>query len=140
MKRFNVLCYFCSIFLCDFAVGSDLSFRLGKATPFLSICSLKNDLYETNNIVSFTNNMLSKVYNSLEKSQKEAAALGANEFFDQLSYQAELGVIKEEEVYALPRCERYAANILKEICVDNENEVKVTVSKCKKAKNIFQVF
>ena len=134
MKKIKFIFFMSIIFVCNYAIGNDLHFQLGKATPYLSVCSLKNDLHQTDTIVDFTNDVLSKAFNSFNETQKNVAALGSSEFFDQLSYQAQLGVIKEEEVYSLSKCERYAANVLKEICLDNASEFTFSKLTCKKAK------
>jgi len=123
----------CYIF-CQFATGNDLYFDVGKATPYLSVCSLKNDLSESNTIVDFTNDLLGKVYHSSGETEKDVIALGTNEYFDQLSYQSALGVTEEYELYTLPRCERYAVSLLKKLCSDKASKLPLLKLTCTKVK------
>ena len=69
-------CFLSAIFFCQFATGNDLYFDVGKATPYLSVCSLKNDLSESNTIVDFTNDLLGKIYHSSGETEKDVIALG----------------------------------------------------------------
>ncbi|TMN96241.1 hypothetical protein [Pseudoalteromonas sp. S558] len=121
------------------AVGGDVYFDVGKATPYLNVCSLKNNLFESNTVVDFTNDILNKIYHSSEESKKKVVALGANEYFDQLSYQSALGVTQEYELYTLPRCERFAVNLLMKLCPDKASKLSIPISgaTCEKAKRYF---
>ncbi len=127
-------CFLSAIFFCQFATGNDLYFDVGKATPYLSVCSLKNDLSESNTIVDFTNELLDKIYHSSGETEKDVIALGTNEYFDQLSYQSALGVTEEYELYTLPRCERYAVSLLKKLCSDKASKLPLLKLTCTKAK------
>lgn len=139
MRLVKPLCVMSIILFSQSAIGNDLYFDVGKATPYLNVCSLKNDLFESNTVVDFTNNILSKIYHSSEKSKKKVVALGANEYFDQLSYQSGLGVTEENELYTLPRCERFAVNLLKKLCPDKASKLSIPIpeSTCEKAKRYF---
>lgn len=136
VKLIKPFCLISTILFSQLAAANDLYFDVGKATPYLSVCSLKNDLSDSNSVVDFANGVLSKIYHSSEESKKEVAALGANEYFDQLSYQSALGVIQEYELYALPRCERFAVNILNKLCSDKVRNPSMSMLKteCIKAK------
>ena len=127
--------YFLStVFFCQFATGNDLYFDVGKATPYLSVCSLKNNLSESNTIVDFTNDLLGKIYHSSAETEKHVIALGTNEYFDQLSYQSALCVTEEYELYTLPRCERFAFNLLSKLCSDKVSKFPLPKLTCTKAK------
>lgn len=55
--------------------------------------------------------------------EKDAIALGTNEYFDQLSYQSALGVTEEYELYTLSRCELFAVNLLNKLCSDKVRSI-----------------
>ncbi|WP_405598385.1 MULTISPECIES: hypothetical protein [unclassified Pseudoalteromonas] len=118
--------------------SADLYFNVGKATPYLSICSLKNDLYESGTVVDFTNEVLSKIYHASDEPKKKIVAEGADEFLLQLEYQSALGVTKEDELYSLPRCERHAVTVLKQMCSDKTSEFIPSKPTCEKAKQYFK--
>ncbi len=120
------------------SLGANLYFNVGKATPYLSICSLKNELYESDSVVDFTNEVLSKIYHSSDEPKKKMIAEGADEFLLQLEYQSALGVTKEDELYTLPRCERHAVSILKQMCSDKTSESISLKPTCEKAKQYFK--
>ena len=136
VRLIKPFCLISIILFSQFAAGNDLYFDVGKATPYLSVCSLKNDLSESNSVVDFANGVLSEIYHSSAESKKEVAALGANEYFDQLSYQSALGITQEYELYTLPRCERFAVNILNKLCSDKVRGLSLPMleSACEKAK------
>ncbi|MEL0648819.1 hypothetical protein V6248_15435 [Pseudoalteromonas agarivorans] len=116
------------------SLSADLYFNVGKSTPYLSVCSLKNDLFESGTVVDFTNEVLSKIYHSSDEPKKKMIAEGADEFLLQLEYQSALGVTKEDELYTLPRCERHAVSILKQMCSDKTSEFISPKPTCEKAK------
>ncbi|TMN95635.1 hypothetical protein [Pseudoalteromonas sp. S558] len=139
MRLIKPFCLLGIILFSQFALGKNLYFNVGKAIPYLSVCSLKNDLSGSNTIVDFTKGLLSKIYHTSGKSEKEVIALGLNEYFDQLSYQSALGVTEEYELYTLPRCERFAANLLKKLCPSEVSKLSTSMpeSTCEKAKQYF---
>lgn len=61
-----------------------------------------------------------------------------DEFLLQLKYQFALGVTKEDELYTLPRCERNAVSMLKQICSDKTSEFALSKPTCEKAKQYFK--
>lgn len=126
------------ILFSQFTMGESLYFYVGKATPYLSVCSLKNDLSESNSVVDFTNDLLGKIYHSSAETEKAVIALGANEYLDQLSYQSALGVTEEYELYTLRRCERYAVSLLKKLCPDNASKFLFSKLTCTKAERYFK--
>jgi hypothetical protein len=127
-----------ALFFSKASVSADLYFNVGKATPYLSICSLKNDLYESGTVVDFTNDLLSKIYHASDEPKKKIVAEGADEFLLQLEYRFALGVTKEDELYTLPRCERNAVSMLKQICSDQTSEFALSKPTCEKAKQYFK--
>lgn len=64
VRLIKLFCLLSAILLSHLATGNDLYFDVGKATSYLSVCSLKNDLSESNTIVDFTNDLLGKIYHS----------------------------------------------------------------------------
>ena len=134
VRLIKLFCLPSAIFFSHLATGNDLYFDVGKATPYLSVCSLKNDLSESNTIVDFTNDLLGKIYHSSGETEKDVIALGTNEYFDQLSYQSALGVTEEYELYTLSRCERFAVNLLNKLCLDKVSKLPLPKLACTKAK------
>lgn len=134
MRLIKPFCLISIILFSQLGAGNDLYFDVGKATPYLSVCSLKNNLSDSNTIVDFTNDLLGKIYHSSAETEKHVIALGTNEYFDQLSYQSALGVTEEYELYTLPRCERFAFNLLSKLCSDKVSKLPLPKLTCTKAK------